>query len=458
MSSKLSKTVFLLTISTILSLSYHEIPYKLKLNSYLTTFESQVGGSSSKKVEFALSLSSPISFFQHDEEYDESSKKQIGSEIELNYYALGSKLVLQGKLIQDSFEIYTSSGTLSVENFPFLLGKFDSNITSFGILGLAPGIKSTDSKNLNESNFSLKELQGKMTKSVFSISKLSKKLDGTFEGTVYFGDKHIEFMTTEGKTVKCKTKYSYAWSCDFKYLEYNNTKVDLNIGEVTLSSEKPFAIFNIDYLERFLNMLPNGICKKVEENDKVYIECNGLAFDDLELKIKVEDNYEMKIKVPDFNNVLGKEKLNYVFTPGIYFSKDLDGAYIPIHWFRDYHILFSNENNSPLVQFHTYEENLVTDLKENKKKEEEKNYIRISKTAFVILCIALGIVFVVLILFLGYIKLSSSKPTHGLKSSQTKKGKGISPSRFPTFDSSLLGTSDDSMPKRLKTTNIAYKY
>ena len=272
MSSKLSKTVFLLTISTILSLSYHEIPYKLKLNSYLTTFESQVGGSSSKKVEFALSLSSPISFFQHDEEYDESSKKQIGSEIELNYYALGSKLVLQGKLVQDSFEIYTSSGTLSVENFPFLLGKFDLNITSFGILGLAPGIKSTDSKNLNESNFSLKELQGKMTKSVFSISKLSKKLDGTFEGTVYFGDKHIEFMTTEGKTVKCKTKYSYAWSCDFKYLEYNNTKVDLNIGEVTLSSEKPFAIFNIDYLERFLNMLPNGICKKVEENDKVYIE------------------------------------------------------------------------------------------------------------------------------------------------------------------------------------------
>ena len=459
MSSKLSLLTLILTLSFITSINKIDVPYDLKFNTYMATFQNKLGGSNS--VDFILSLTSPVSILQNNGAYDTSSKTPLDKTIKLNYYGLGKKISLEENLYEDKFEISTSSSDkLSIDKMQFIISSLDQNIeSSFGILGLAPGIDTTNSKEIESDSCSLKILGKSIDKSVFSVSNFQKQLDGSFKGNISLGYLSTDFQTGDGQSVKCKNKNKNYWACDFKYLKYNNTNMNFDAGDIVLSSEKPFAVFNIEYLDKFAKLFPEGLCKKKEKYNTYVLECDGVGLNELELVINIENNYDLKIIIPDFANILDEDKYNHIFTPGIYFTSDLTGAYIPIHWFRNYQILFNRENtNSPYVQFHTYDESLITSNEEKEKQKNEKNYISISKTAFVLLCIALGIVFVVLILFIGYIKLvnSKTKPTHGLKSTRTVKGKGTF--RVPTFDSALLGTSDDSMPKRYKTDYVAFKY
>ena len=441
------KTFFILELisfSFIFSSDVVEIPFKMELGSFFPSFKVELGGS---QYDFSLSLNIPVLLFHHNNSssYDETGKVQQ-TDVSIYSYPLIEKTT--GTLVKDTLHI-----NKDLNDVFFISGNLlTKSEKDMGILGLAPQI--------NTENFGLKveynsyEVLKNHFFTNFNIFSINNKqnLDGTYGGSIYLGYRHPDFQTKEGKTIICDNKNNYAWGCNFNSLSLNNKTMPFDSNEeIILSSDYSVALFNIKYLEKFKTILPEGVCNEItKDDDSKTFECTNWSINEMEILLNY-DNNKLKVKIPDYNNIMGLPKLHYKFTPLINFSSKTSNVIIPLLWFKNYHILFSKQEKNTIT-FHTYDESLIEKNGEKKTEEDDSNYVKISTTAFVLLCIALGIVFVAVIMFIGYLRLSSDKPTRGLQSkAKTQKGQQRPAPRIATFDSALLGTSDDSMPKRLKT-------
>ena len=440
----------LILLSFVFSLNKVEIPFKMDIGSFYPSFKVKVG-SSSTQYDFSFSLNIPCLLFHHSDSYDETGT-EVDKNINIYSYPLIDKTT--AKLIKNNLIIDPSSKNIDLGEVEFLSGQLiKDSANDRGIIGLAPKI--------NEDNFGIKESYSSynilqktiLNQNIFSINN-TQNLDGSYGGSIFLGFRHTDFQTKEGESVSCQSKNDYKWGCNFKSLRLDTGVINFNSDDsIIFSSEYTPAIFKYSYIKEFLKILPDGLCseeKSENYTDAYIIKCDKWSINELELKLDLNDNL-LKVKIPDINNIANLGKKHYKFTPFILFSTTATEISIPLLWFKNYHILF--DKNEKTITFHTTDDDLI-ETKGEKKQEAEKetNNIKISTTAFVFLCIALGIVFVAIIMFIGYLRLTNQKPTRGLKTKQTGQKKKAP--RTANFDSALLGTSNDSMPKRYKTIAI----
>lgn len=477
----------LLILFSLLSLSlavtenrYKEINYETTNSNPFPYFSLEIGSKKSLLQNFIISIYYPcLVYFQDPSVYDETKSEtytEITDQVSLVENPEYSSEKSDFKVGEENlyFNGEESNG-FELEKVKFLMNEKNETEGPKGYMGLGFEVDPDASEGLIKDGkdqygvnvlnmlYESKQINNKM----FSLGPMKKKSDGSFKGTVYLGGKHSDFMTLkEGETFSCSNNNKYYWGCDIKRLilpSINNNKNNiLNLNEKIIFYNHDFsAIFPKKYLNTFLEKFPEeNKCKIDEENnDSIICESwstNGIKAD-LSFEGKKNDEavtYDFTINIDDLNDLYGKERKHFIFSPNIRFSDTVKDIYIPMIWFRDYHVLFDKEKKT--ISFHAYDKETIK-IEGEEGKVDESSYLKIHKATFVILCIFLGVVIVALILFLGYLKIQNKNTGKGATRADVVKkinSGDILYKRQTSYDSSLLGKSSDAMPRRVKTLKV----
>lgn len=464
---------------------YIEVNYETSNDNPFPYFTTQIGSKKSLITSFIFSLYYPcIVYYQNKADYDESQSTTYKKVSEEDVSLVDSVEYPDEKTTyqvgQDTLFL-TEGGEkeIPLEKINFLFGE-KNNTEGYpsGFIGLAPKINPKTTEGLvNEKDkkdiYSVGTLDllyknGAIKNKMVSFGPLKEKTDGAFEGTVYLGGKHIDFMTSkEGKTVNIPNINEYQWGAKMTKLTFNNQDIVLK-ENIIFTNHEFSAVFPSKYLDEFKKILPkDGNCNESENGDS--ITCNSWSVGNIRMFLNYEktsdedekSTYKFSVKVDDLNDLRGIARKHYIFNPNIRFSDDVKDIYIPMIWFRDYHVLFVKGNDDKnLIYFHSYDKDTIYVSGDENEEVDDTNYLKVSKATFVILCIAFGIVIVCLILLLGYYKIKYKKTGKGASRAALIKeqSNGVEPlfKRQTTFDSSLLGKSSDSMPTRHRSVKVKH--
>lgn len=429
----------------------------------------ELGSKKSILTNFIFSLYYPcIIYYLNSEDYNPSSSS--------SYKEIAKNVYLQESLYdvaQETFYFLEGDTLTEIEfekmNFLINSKNYTDEEETSGFIGLSPGIDPTKAEGLlkdskdqyNVGTLNLLYTNGQIKNKIFSFGPMKKNTDGSFNGTVYLGGTHTDFMTLkEGKTFSCKNNNDFYWGLDVQKIIFPNENKSINLNEkIILNNNVVSGIFPSKYLSMFLESFPkeNG-CKVYDENK--YIACNSWSTDNINLILpfEVEEEgekitYDLSVTIDDLSDLYGEERRHFIFRPNIKFSDEVSEIYFPMMWFRDYHILFDMEKKE--ITFHSFDQEKIKI--EGEKNEDKGNYLKINKSTFVILCILAGVVIVALILFLGYLKIQNKNTGKGASKVEmirkVNSGDALY-KRQTSYDSSLLGKSSDAMPRRIKTLKI----
>lgn len=447
-----------------------EFHYETTNDNPFPYFTLLLGSKKSVLTNFVFSLYYPcIIYYQNEQDFTPSSST--------TYKEIAKDVSLQEEpyiVAQDTFNLLEGEASTETEfakiNFLMNTQNTTEEDAPSGFFGLAPGIDPAKSEGLvkdkkdqyNVGTMDLLYANQLIKNKMFSFGPMKKNNDGSFNGVVYFGGRHNDFMTLkEGKTISCQNNNDFYWGCDVQKIIFPNNKKSMSLNEkIIFNNNDVMAVFPSKYLSSFLENFPKESgCKQYDENK--YIICNSWSTDTINLLLpfQVEKDgkkeiYDLTVSIDDLSDLNGEERRHFIFRPNIRFSSEVNEIYLPMMWFRDYHILFDMEKKA--ISFHAFDKEKIK-IEGEEDQEDEGNYLKISKVTFIILCIFAGIVIVGLILVLGYIKIHNKKTGKGASNVElVRKANSGEPifKRQTTFDSSLLGNSSDSMPRRLKSLKL----